>query len=282
MRPAQPRADGATRSDWVEAAALVAGGMVLLAVPVLTMLDPSERAWQLFSLVLGLPGLAIVGYGLRWFLREGPELESVLATSHTELMSLPAPKLPIELALKEAGQRIVAHSLRMVAFGCAALLMLANPGPLRWLVIALCGTSFIADQWLLRSRSYRFSEEGLNRPAAVSSLTLPWDQIEMVFWRHYPGPEQPVFPSGERIIIASRQFRALEFVFRGPSAREEAAALCRVLVKRLDTKVRILRPRPQREPVVNQQVSQRLDPASAGATADQVDSLAPVNSTAQG
>jgi len=144
--------------------------------------------------------------------------------------------------------------------------MLVDLGPLRWAVVAMFGTSFLADQWMLRPRPYVVHGEGLRRRGLLAPVEIPWSKVTAVFWSHYPGTERPPFPSGERIILEIDEGNDLEFVFRGASAAIDAARMARSLVSHLDTKVRVLRPRRERTLVERQDVSEHLasTPADSG------------------
>ncbi len=258
MNQNSPRADGATRGDRIEAAALIVAGMVLLCVPLLALVDEVDTPWLLLSLLGGIAGLYIGGLGVRWFRQEGPSLESSLATADSSFMDTEATEEPLELRLIEAGQRFVAHCLRFVTFGAAGLLMLVELGTLRWGVVAMFGTSFLADQWMLRPRPYVVHSDGLRRRGLLSPVEIPWSRVSSVFWSHYPGTQRPPFPSGERLILEIDEGNDLEFVFRGASAATDAARMARALVTHLDNKVRVLRPRRERAEFGRQDVSNHL------------------------
>ena len=261
------RADGATRGDRIEATALVIAGVVLLFVPLLAVIDELTTPWQLLSGAIGMGGLGIGSIGLRWFRREGPGLESSLATADARFMATEPAATPLDLRLVEAGQRFIAHCLRFVALGSGALLMLVDLGPLRWLVVAMFGTSFLADQWLLRPRSYVLHDDGLRRRGLLSPVEVPWPSVRAVFWRHYPGSARPLFPSGERLILELNEGADLEFVFRGGAATADASKMARALVAQLDNRVRVLSPRRARTDIENRNVSEHVSGASADAEA---------------
>jgi len=258
-----PRADGATRGDRVEAAALIAAGVVLICIPLLALADKVDTPWLILSLLGGLAGLLICGLGVRWFQQEGPSLESSLATTDRDFMATELADGPLELRLIEAGQRFVAHCLRFVTFATAGLLMLVDLGPLRWVVVAMFGTSFLADQWMLRPRPHVLHTDGLRRQGLLSPIEIPWSSVRAVFWSHYPGAVRPPFPSGERLILELDEGNDLEFVFRGASASDDAASMARALVKHLDSKVRILTPKRERAEVGRQDVSEHLSSSPA-------------------
>ena len=262
MNEAVPRADGATRGDRIEATALIVAGIVLLCIPVLALMDELEPHWLLLSLLSAVAGLAIGGLGLRWFREEGPSLESTLAVANATFMANDPRPTPLELRLIDAGKRSVAHCLRFVAFGSAGLLMFVDLGALRWLIVAMLGTSFLADQWMLRPRRYVIRDSGLQRRGLFSPIETPWSSVKTVFWRHYPGTERPPFPSGERLIFELDEGDGLEFVFRGDSASSDAAMVARSLVAHLENKVRILSPRRARPEIERQDVSKHHDAPS--------------------
>lgn|GEM_PF-1642116 len=262
MNEPVPRADGATRGDRIEATALIVAGLVLLCVPVLALMDELEPHWLLLSLLSAVAGLAIGGLGLRWFREEGPRLESSLAIADAAFMASEPRPTPVELRLIDAGKRFVAHCLRFIAFASAGLLMFVELGPVRWLVIAMLGTSFLADQWMLRPRRYVILDSGLQRRGMLSPIEIPWSSITTVFWRHYPGTERPPFPSGERLIFELEKGDGLEFVFRGDSASNDASSMARNLVVFLENKVRILSPRRTRPEIERQDVSKHLEASS--------------------
>jgi len=253
------RLDGATRGDRTEATALIVGGGALACMPLLALVDHLDTPWLLLSLAGGLAGVAIAGLGIRWFRSEGPTLESGLASANAAFVATPPEDLPIDLRLAAASQRLVAHSLRFVAIGSAAVLMVVNLGPLRWVVVAMLVTSFLADQVLLRPRTYVLHEDRLSRWGLFATDDLSLDDVKTVYWRHYPGEVTPPFPSGERLIFELEQGPGVEFVFRGASASEDAARLARALLPRLENRLRILTPRRGRTEVATSNVSEHLD-----------------------
>ncbi len=262
MNESSLRSDGATRGDQIEATALIIAGVVLMCIPVLAVVDQLDTLWLFVSLAAGAAGLVIGGVGVRWFRQEGPYLESSLATADSRFLSLDGCERPVELRLIEAGQRFVAHCLRFVAFGSAGLIMLVELGPARWLVVAMFGTSFLADQWMLRPRLYTLNTDGLERRSLLAPLKISWSCVKTVYWRHYPANNQPPFPSGERLIFELKEGKDLEFVFRGSSAKDQAETMTRTLVAHLDNKVRILSPRHGRAEIVRQDVSEHLSPSA--------------------
>ena len=61
-------------------------------------------------------------------------------------------------------------------------------------------------------------------------------------WRHYPGVEQPPFPTGERIIIERRDASALEFVFHRRYGGTEGSMLVRSAAPQMRDRIHILKP----------------------------------------
>jgi len=253
------RLDGATRGDQIEATALMVGGGALLCMPLLALIDGMETVWLVLSLCGGLAGLAIAGLGVRWFSSEGPPLQSTLANSNASFVAITPDELPINLRLVEARQRFQAHCLRFVALGSGATLMVVDLGQaMRWLVVGLFITSFIADQFLLRPRRYTLHDERLSRTGLFSPLDLAWGTVKTVYWRHYPHDLKPPFPSGERLIFELEEGPDLEFVFLGKSASDDAARLARALLPRLESRLRILTPRPERAEIGEHNVSEHV------------------------
>jgi hypothetical protein len=252
------RLDGATRGDRTEATALIVGGGALACMPLLALIDRLDTPWLLVSLAGGLVGLGIAGLGIRWFRSEGPTLESGLASANAAFVATPPEEPPIDLRLAAASQRLVAHSLRFVAIGSAAVLMVVNLGPVRWVVVAMLVTSFLADQVLLRPRTYVLHEDRLSRWGLFATLDLPLADIKTVYWRHYPVGLRPPFPSGERMIFELEEGAGVEFVFRGASASKDAARLARALLPKLENRLRILTPRRQRTEVATSNVSEHV------------------------
>jgi len=252
------RADGATRGDLTEATALVVGGGALLAMPLLALIDQLDTVWLLLSLAGGLAGAAITGLGVRWFRRQGPPLESGLAAADPSFIARPLMDLPVSLLLVEASQRFRAHCVRFVALGSGALLVVFPLGALRWPVVALLVTSFIADQVLLRPKRYLLHEDRLTRSSWLMPHELRLDAVKAVYWRHYPPGHKPPFPSGERLIFELSEGRDLEFVFRGAAASDQAARIARALLPQLDSRLRILTPRRERAEVTATNVSEQL------------------------
>ena len=236
----------------------IVGGGALMSMPLLALVDRLNSLWLLLSLAGGLAGVAIAGLGIRWFRREGPALESNLASGNAAFVARPPVELPINLHLIEAKQRFQAHCLRFVAIGAAALLMFVNLGMLRWLVIALLLTSFLADQFLLRPRRYVLHDDRLSRTGLFAPLDLQWSTVKMAYWRHYPAELTPPFPSGERLIFELEVGPDLEFVFRGTNACDDATRLARALLPRLENRLRLLTPRRDRAEIAERNVSEHL------------------------
>jgi len=227
-------------------------------MPLLALIDQLDTVWLLLSLAGGLAGAAITGLGVRWFRREGPPLESSLAVADPSFVARALLELPIHLQLVEANQRFRAHCVRFVALGSAALLVLFPLGELRWPVVALFVTSFIADQVLLRPKRYLLHEDRLIRSSWFVPHEFRLETVKVVYWRHYPPGQKPPFPSGERLIFEFEEGRDLEFVFRGAGAADQAARIARALLPQLDNRLRILTPRRERTELAGTNVSEQL------------------------
>ncbi len=237
------RPDGATRGDLAEATALLAGGVVLLPVPLLVYFDRLAGGWLYGSLVFAVLGLISAGVGLRWFLVEGPPLVAADPGDVTVLRGAGSPDLPQMVRLVEARSRLIAHVLRFSAIGSGALLVAVSLGPLKWLVLALFGASFVADQTLLKPHRWVVDEQGLRRQGAWGSDGVPWSDVAAVFWKHYPPGVKPPFPSGERLIIERTQGDDLELVFHRRQSGTDAAFLVRTISPLIGDRLKVLLPR---------------------------------------
>jgi hypothetical protein len=239
------RADGATRADRLEAIALLVTGVALLALPLLALLDRMAEGWLWFCGLLAVSGLFVGGLGLRWFLVQGPALLAAPAAEEAELAERAgaAPmELPVNVRLVEARNRLRAHVLRFAALGAGALLLALELGPLKWAVVALFLSSFVADHLLLRPQRYVIDSKGLSGSGLFARGTVPWAAVRAAYWRHYPGKERPPWPSGERVILERDGAGDLEFVFHRRYGGTEPAQLARILRPLLEERLRVLRP----------------------------------------
>lgn len=241
------RLDGATRGDRAEAIALAAGGLALMAMPIVALFDRMDGTWVFLSSAAALAGLLIGGLGVRWFLVEGPPLASSLA----ELpVSEVVPELPIQVRLVDARHRLLAHGLRYVAFGGALFLVLFEPSfvPRSIRIAVLVGmfvTSVIADQFLLRPQRYTLDRDGLHPRGLVARHGVRWADVKTLYWRSYPGDQQPPYPSGERIIIECEDGSDTEFVFHRKNKGTDAHLVVQSTQPILKHRVRLLSPRTE-------------------------------------
>ena len=243
-RPAL-RADGATRGDRNEAIALVAAGVGLLAMPWIVVADRLATVWFWLAVVVMVGATVVLGLGLRWFLLEGPTLGTLLAVSDTGVVPRSRDTFPVTFRLVEAHNRMRAHVLRFAALGSGLFVVVVDVGPIGWVVVFLFGLSFVADQVLLRPKSYVVDSEGVAGGGLLGRAGFSWASVNQVHWRRYPGKERPPFPGGERIVIETREGEDVEFVFSskygGSSAGEVIAAMLSVVGER----IRVLQPRPK-------------------------------------
>ncbi len=238
------RADGATRGDLAEAASLVVAGGVLLALPVLSILDRLGSVWNWLCVAGALGGAIIAGLGLRWFVVDGPALVALNATEEPALRRPEPIALPAGVRLVDARSRLRAHILRFVAIGSGGLLILFDLGPIKWAVLGLFFLSFVADQILLRPVRWILDEQGLSRSTWLGSTRLLWKNVSSLYWRHYPDAQQPPFPTGERVIIEQEgEGRDLEFVFHRRSTGTDGTLFVQALAPIVGTRLRVLRPR---------------------------------------
>lgn len=238
------RADGATRGDLAEAASLVVAGGVLLALPILSILDRLGSVWTWLCVAGALGGAIIAGLGLRWFIVEGPPLVALNAKDEPALRRDAPIELPAGVRLVDARSRLRAHILRFVAIASGGLLILFDLGPLKWVILGLFFVSFVADQLLLRPVRWILDEEGLGRSTWVGSTRVLWKDVTSLYWRHYPDQLQPPFPTGERVIIEQEgEARDLEFVFHRRSPGTDGTLFVQALAPVVGNRLRVLRPR---------------------------------------
>ncbi|MEE2828801.1 MAG: hypothetical protein VX498_06415 [Myxococcota bacterium] len=230
------RSDGATRGDRNEAIAILVGGVVLLAFLPVVLVDRLAQGWLWFGVLLGVGGVVVLAFGLRWFLVEGPRLARIPAEESQGAAG--SASLPREVKLVEGRNRLRAHVLRCTALGSGLVLLLGiDIGVFKWVVVALFLVSFVADHILLRPRKYRLDERGIAGVGLLTRGELRWDAVERLYWRHYPGVLRPPFPSGDRVIIEMIDGDDVEFVFSKrygePEARAAIVATAGVLGDRL-------------------------------------------------
>lgn len=238
------RADGATRGDLAEAASLVVAGGVLLALPILSILDRLGSVWTWLCVAGALGGAIIAGLGLRWFVIEGPPLVALNAVDEPALRREEPIALPAGVRLVDARSRLRAHILRFVAIGSGGLLILFDLGPLKWAILGMFFVSFVADQILLRPVRWILDEQGLSRTSWLGSSRVVWANVTSLYWRHYPDTEQPPFPTGERVIIEQEgDGRDVEFVFHRRSPGTDGTLFVQALAPVVGSRLRVLRPR---------------------------------------
>lgn len=235
------RPDGATRGDLAEAAALIVGGLAMLFLPLIVLLDRMAEGWFWVTSAMSLAGAFVALLGVRWFVTEGPTLTSRSAADDDTLIG-GAIDLPANVRLVEARNRLRAHGLRFAALASGALLVAVDVGGLGWVVVGLFLLSFIADHVLLRPQRYVLDEAGLTAEGLFGGRTLRWGDVEAVHWRHYPGDQRPPFPGGERLIIERTDTDDREFVFHRRYGGTDAELVVRALLPVLEDKVRSLRP----------------------------------------
>jgi hypothetical protein len=240
------RTDGATRGDLAEATALVVTGGALLLMPVVAVLDRVDPGWLWVAIAGAGAGLLIAGLGVRWFLVDGPPLQSLPAEQVAGLgAEVP---LPAAVRLIEARERTRAHGLRLVAVVAGLLLMLVDLGFLRWLVVGAFFASFAADQILLRPLRWILDDRGLRRDGRIGRRALAWSDVRAVWWRAYGDGAAAPFPSGERVIVEREGGDDLEFVFHRRGLGTEARAFVSALAPLVGDKLRVLqarKPTPQ-------------------------------------
>lgn len=224
------------------------GGLVLLPVPLLVFFDRLAGGWFYGSIFFAALGAVSAGFGLRWFLVEGPPLVTAPVESVPALRGAGDPDLPQVVRLIEARSRLIAHSLRFAALGSGILLVIVSLGPLKWLVLALFGASFVADQTLLSPHRWVVDAEGLRRHGPFASDGVPWEDVDAVFWKHYPPGIKPPFPGGERLIIERRKGEDLELVFHRRQNGTDAAFLVRTIAPLVGDRLKVLQPRDPTDP----------------------------------
>ncbi len=238
------RSDGATRGDLTEATSLVVAGGVLVFLPLLAVLDRLGSTWVWLCAGGALGGAIIAGLGLRWFLVEGPPLVALSVEAEPRAQRDEPIALPAGVRLVEMRSRLVAHGLRFGALTAGALLVFFDLGPIKWAVLVLFFVSFMADQLLLRPARWVLSEDGLISRSALGGREVKWADVQAVYWRHYPGPEQPPFPSGERVILEREgDVPDLEFVFHKRAPGTAGETFVQALAPLVADRLRILRPR---------------------------------------
>ncbi len=246
------RPDGATRADRAEAAALVVAAAVLLLLPGLAALDRLSPVWFGVTLAAAAGGVFIGVLGVRWFLVEGPPLVAQGADGHPVLATVRAIELPAAVRLVEARSRLRAHTVRFAALGSAVLLFVVEVGDLKWAVVALFALSFIADHTLLRPQRFVLNEQGLSPDGLLGRARCGWEDVEALYWRHYPGEERPPFPSGERVVVERTEGEDLEFVFHRKYGGTSAGELVRTVQPLLGDRVRLLLPRTEERVEIDQ------------------------------
>jgi hypothetical protein len=242
------RPDGATRGDLAEATALVVGGLILLPVPLLVFFDRLAMGWFWGSLAFAAVGLASAALGLRWFLKEGPALIAAPPDDVGLLHGGGVVELPQVVRLVEARSRLIAHVLRFSAIGSGVLLVIVSLGPLKWVVLALFGASFVADQTLLPPHKWVVDAQGLRRSGVFGTDEVRWTDVGAVFWKHYPEGINPPFPSGERLIIERSGGEDLELVFHRRQNGTDAAFFVRTIAPLIGDKLQVLLPRDPSRP----------------------------------
>ena len=238
------RADGATRGDLTEATSLVVAGGVLLFLPVLAWVDRLGSTWVWLSVAGALGGAIIAGLGLRWFLVEGPRLVALGPDGEPRVYREEPIELPAGVRLVEMRSRLVAHGLRFSALAAGGLLVFVDLGPFKWLVLILFFVSFVADQLLLRPARWVLDDKGLTTRSLVGARAVSWEDVQSVYWRHYPDSDQPPFPSGERVIIErGGDVPDLEFVFHKRGLGTQGETFVQALAPIVGERLRVLRPR---------------------------------------
>ena len=261
------RADGATRGDKAEATALVVGGAVLLTLPFVVLLDRMAEGWFWVSVAAALGGAFIAGLGVRWFATVGVPLTSAAASTHP-LCGPPPVEIPMNVRLVEARNRQRAHILRFIALGSAVVLLVVDVGPLKWAVVALFLVSFVADHILLRPRRYVLDEKGLHGSGPLARK-VGWQGIVSVWWRYYPEPRRPPFPTSERLIVERDGGDDVEFVFHRKYGGTEASLVVRALIPVLGDRLKVLSPRSGDRQELDARVSEQLAKAAATSQGDE-------------
>ncbi len=255
------RPDGATRGDLAEATALIVGGVALLFMPLIVLLDRMAEGWFWAASLFSLLGAFVALLGVRWFVTEGPAL-TALPASMDDSLARDAVPLPANVRLVDARHRLAAHALRFAALGSGGLLVAVDVGSLGWLVVGLFLLSFVADHVLLRPQRYVLDERGLHAGGLLRGKPLLWDDVRALHWRHYPGPERPPFPGGERLVVERHNADDREFVFHRRYGGTEADVVVRALLPLLQERVRSLRPgKVERPQVPESSVAASLDAA---------------------
>jgi hypothetical protein len=257
------RPDGATRGDLAEASALVVGGVAMLFLPLIVLMDRMAEGWFWATSVFSVGGAIVAMLGVRWFVTEGPALTAMPASSDDSLPQTPV-ELPVNVRLVDARNRLMAHWLRFAALASAAFLVAVDLGILAWAVVALFLISFVADHVLLRPQRYVLDGDGLHAEGLLGGKVLPWSEIQAVHWRHYPGKARPPFPGGERLIVEREDADDREFVFHRRYGGTEAELVVRAVLPLLGEKVRSLRPgRVERPKVAETSVASMLEGGEA-------------------
>lgn len=258
-----PRADGATQADLAEATAMVVGGATMLFLPLLALMDRSHSSWLIVTGAASLFGAFVGGLGLRWFLTEGPALASGPAERDPALQAEPEVELPHTLKLVEARARFVAHILRFVALAALVLVVFVDLGRFNILALVAFGVSFVADHILLRPRAVEVRPEGLVRSGLFRREAVPWEDVQTVHWRHYPGKQQAPYPGGERVIVERESGHDLEFVFHRRYGGAAAVTLARAALPMLGERLRSLTPRAERLELPEPSVAGMIDRGEA-------------------
>lgn len=258
------RPDGATRGDLAEATAMVVGGLAMLFLPLIVLLDRMAEGWFWATSAFSLIGAFVALLGVRWFVTEGPALTALPAANDDTL--LPGViELPANVRLVDAKNRLTAHWLRFAALGSGALLVAVDVGALSWAVVALFLISFVADHVLLRPQRYVLDKNGLQAEGLLRGKVLPWSDVQAVHWRHYPAGPRPPFPGGERLIIERSNADDREFVFHRRYGGTDAEVVVRAILPLLAEKVRSLRPgHIEREEMAATSVASMLESGEAG------------------